>query len=227
MDRWGLTQSRVPARRRSDRSRAGTTAGWMGSLPEPAIQCMVCAERSGATELSAHTKGARAISQDHRTVVVDQVVAGYETLMQRLADSHAPEFLEIDITMPQAKLLYLLGAAGDLHMSELVGAPRRVAVHRERARGPRGGPWPRDPPRRPAPIAARSWWPSRPPAPSSSTASASSTRARCASCSPCVDDAELACVRDALEALAQAAVRWSPAAGRSGRVPSDLRKDPS
>ena len=40
--------------------------------------------------------------------------------MQRLADSHAPEFLEIDITMPQAKLLYLLGAAGELHMSDLV-----------------------------------------------------------------------------------------------------------
>jgi len=40
--------------------------------------------------------------------------------MQRLADSHAPEFLEIDVTMPQAKLLYLLGAAGDLHMSDLV-----------------------------------------------------------------------------------------------------------
>ncbi len=40
--------------------------------------------------------------------------------MQRLAGGHAPEFLEIDVTMPQAKLLYLLGAAGDLHMSELV-----------------------------------------------------------------------------------------------------------
>jgi DNA-binding MarR family transcriptional regulator len=40
--------------------------------------------------------------------------------MQRLADSHAPEFLEIDVTMPQAKILYLLGAAGELHMSELV-----------------------------------------------------------------------------------------------------------
>jgi len=40
--------------------------------------------------------------------------------MQRLADSHAPEFLEIAITMPQAKILYLLGAAGELHMSELV-----------------------------------------------------------------------------------------------------------
>jgi DNA-binding MarR family transcriptional regulator len=40
--------------------------------------------------------------------------------MHSLADGHAPEFLEIDVTMPQAKLLYLLGASGDLHMSELV-----------------------------------------------------------------------------------------------------------
>lgn len=40
--------------------------------------------------------------------------------MQRLSEGHAPEFLEIDVTMPQAKLLYLLGAVGDLHMSELV-----------------------------------------------------------------------------------------------------------
>jgi len=40
--------------------------------------------------------------------------------MQRLADSHSADFLEIAVTMPQAKLLYLLGASGDLHMSELV-----------------------------------------------------------------------------------------------------------
>lgn len=45
---------------------------------------------------------------------------GYELLMHRLADSHAPEFLEIAITMPQAKLVYLLAAARELHMSELV-----------------------------------------------------------------------------------------------------------
>lgn len=48
------------------------------------------------------------------------MIAGYEALMQSLAESHAPEFLEIAITMPQAKLLYLLGAAGELHMSDLV-----------------------------------------------------------------------------------------------------------
>jgi DNA-binding MarR family transcriptional regulator len=81
---------------------------------------MVCAERSGVTKPFGHTKGTRAISQLHRADVVDQVIAGYEALMQRLADSHAPEFLEIDITMPQAKLLYLLGASGDLHMSDIV-----------------------------------------------------------------------------------------------------------
>ena len=55
-----------------------------------------------------------------RTALIDEVIAGYQSLMQSLADGHAPEFLEIDITMPQAKLLYLLGAVGDLHMSDLV-----------------------------------------------------------------------------------------------------------
>jgi DNA-binding MarR family transcriptional regulator len=51
---------------------------------------------------------------------VDEIIRGNEALMHRLADSHAPEFLEVAITMPQAKLLYLLGASGDLHMSDLV-----------------------------------------------------------------------------------------------------------
>ena len=60
------------------------------------------------------------ITQTDRNLVVDEVIAGYEALMQSLAESHAPEFLEIAITMPQAKLLYLLGAAGELHMSDLV-----------------------------------------------------------------------------------------------------------
>jgi DNA-binding MarR family transcriptional regulator len=55
-----------------------------------------------------------------RSVVVDEVIAGYEALMHRLAESHAPEFLEIAITMPQAKLLYLVALSGELHMSTLV-----------------------------------------------------------------------------------------------------------
>jgi DNA-binding MarR family transcriptional regulator len=40
--------------------------------------------------------------------------------MHGLAEAHAPEFLEIAVTMPQAKILYLLGASGELHMSDLV-----------------------------------------------------------------------------------------------------------
>ena len=60
-----------------------------------------------------------AIPTPDRSAVIDEVIAGYEVLMHGLAGGHAPEFLEIAITMPQAKLLYLLGAAGDLHMSEL------------------------------------------------------------------------------------------------------------
>jgi DNA-binding MarR family transcriptional regulator len=52
--------------------------------------------------------------------MIREAIAGYETLMRRLSEGHAPEFLEIDITMPQAKILYLLRAVGDLHMSELV-----------------------------------------------------------------------------------------------------------
>jgi DNA-binding MarR family transcriptional regulator len=61
-----------------------------------------------------------AIDPTQRAAVVDEVIAGYEALMHRMAGAHAPEFLEIPVTMPQAKLVYLLGAAGDLHMSELV-----------------------------------------------------------------------------------------------------------
>lgn len=86
---------------------------------------MVSAEWFGDTESSASAEGLITISSLIRTAVIDEVIVGYETLMQRLAGGHAPEFLEIDITMPQAKVLYLIGAAGDLHMSELV---RRLGV---------------------------------------------------------------------------------------------------
>jgi DNA-binding MarR family transcriptional regulator len=62
----------------------------------------------------------RRIGTLERSAAIDRAVAGFETLMHRLAGSHAPEFLEIDITMPQAKVLYLLAAAGELRMSDLV-----------------------------------------------------------------------------------------------------------
>lgn len=47
------------------------------------------------------------------------MVGDYEILMARMAEANSPEFLEIDVTMSQAKVLYLL-TAGDLHMSDLV-----------------------------------------------------------------------------------------------------------
>lgn len=74
----------------------------------------------GTTEASVADEGSRAIHPNERIAAVDEVITWYEQLMHRMADSHAPEFLEIAVTMPQAKLVYLLGAAGDLHMSELV-----------------------------------------------------------------------------------------------------------
>jgi DNA-binding MarR family transcriptional regulator len=52
---------------------------------------------------------------------VDEIITAYDALMHRYAGHRTPEFLEIPITMPQAKVLYLLSADGDLHMAELVG----------------------------------------------------------------------------------------------------------
>lgn len=62
---------------------------------------------------------AEGMSERRRTIAA--VVAGYERLMHRLAERHAPDFLDIAVTMPQAKVLYVVGAAGQLRMSELAG----------------------------------------------------------------------------------------------------------
>ena len=58
--------------------------------------------------------------EGERDEALARVVADYEALMQRVTEMHAPEFLEVAISMPQAKTLYLIAAAGELHMSELV-----------------------------------------------------------------------------------------------------------
>ncbi len=54
-----------------------------------------------------------------REVDVERIVAAYETLMHRVASTHAPEFLEVGVTMSQAKVLYLVQAEPDLRMSDL------------------------------------------------------------------------------------------------------------
>jgi DNA-binding MarR family transcriptional regulator len=39
--------------------------------------------------------------------------------MHRLIEGHAPEFTEVGVTMAQAKVLYVVTAAGEIRMSEL------------------------------------------------------------------------------------------------------------
>ena len=56
-------------------------------------------------------------SPQERAAAEAGVIAAYEALMHRIAGMHAPEFVGVDITMPQAKTLYLVGAAGEIHMS--------------------------------------------------------------------------------------------------------------
>jgi DNA-binding MarR family transcriptional regulator len=62
-----------------------------------------------------------------REATVARVLEGYETLMHRLVSSHLPEFMEVAVTMSQAKVLYTVLAAGSLRMSELA-ARLRVSV---------------------------------------------------------------------------------------------------
>ena len=72
--------------------------------------------------------------------------------MQRLLAGHAPEFAGLGITMPQAKILYVVTAAGRLRMSELaarLGVTSSVSGLVERLVEPAARPGRR--PRRPAP----------------------------------------------------------------------------
>jgi DNA-binding MarR family transcriptional regulator len=85
-----------------------------------AIRCIVSTEWFGRSEPSVHREGIRPIDTADRAAAVESVITGYDDLMRSLAEIHAPEFIEIAVTMPQAKVLYLLGAVGELHMSDLV-----------------------------------------------------------------------------------------------------------
>jgi DNA-binding MarR family transcriptional regulator len=52
---------------------------------------------------------------------IGRTLAAYEAFEQRLMAVHAPEFTAFDLTMAQAKLLYVVTVAGDLSMSEIAG----------------------------------------------------------------------------------------------------------
>jgi DNA-binding MarR family transcriptional regulator len=50
---------------------------------------------------------------------LDRALDAFEVLQHRLMAVHAPEFTSVDLTMAQAKLLYVVTASGELSMSEI------------------------------------------------------------------------------------------------------------
>jgi DNA-binding MarR family transcriptional regulator len=52
---------------------------------------------------------------------VERALQAVEALQLRLASAHAAEFTAIELTMSQAKLLYVVMASGPLTMSEIAG----------------------------------------------------------------------------------------------------------
>ncbi len=62
---------------------------------------------------------------DERDALVRRIQAAHERLMTLLTATHTAEFLEVGMTMSQAKVLYLVASAGEIHMSEL---PARLGV---------------------------------------------------------------------------------------------------
>src|SRR4051794_40328990 len=52
---------------------------------------------------------------------VELAVEAFEAFEGRLMAVHAPEFTAFDLTMAQAKLLYVVTAQGDLSMSDIAG----------------------------------------------------------------------------------------------------------
>lgn len=50
---------------------------------------------------------------------IERILVAFDGLMHQLTTSHAPDFLGTPMTMAQAKVLYLVQAAGRIRMSEL------------------------------------------------------------------------------------------------------------
>jgi len=53
--------------------------------------------------------------------LIRRIFDSHERLMHLLSAAHTNDFLEIGITMSQAKLLYVVVASGQVHMAELPG----------------------------------------------------------------------------------------------------------
>ena len=63
---------------------------------------------------------------------VERTLAAFEVFQQRLLTIHAVDFAALDFTMAQAKLLYVVMAAGELHLSDIA---RRLGVTASTASG--------------------------------------------------------------------------------------------
>lgn len=51
--------------------------------------------------------------------IEDEILDHYQSLMRHVGDAHAREFLEVDLTMSQAKLLYIVSLNPGVNMSVL------------------------------------------------------------------------------------------------------------
>jgi DNA-binding MarR family transcriptional regulator len=58
-------------------------------------------------------------NQDADRPALASALAAMDVFRQRLMAMHATEFTNLDVTMPQAKLLYVVATAGELSMSEI------------------------------------------------------------------------------------------------------------
>ena len=53
------------------------------------------------------------------TTVEDQILDRFQALLRHAAESHTPAFLDVDVTMPQAKMLYLVSLYPGMSMSAI------------------------------------------------------------------------------------------------------------
>jgi DNA-binding MarR family transcriptional regulator len=71
------------------------------------------------------TQSNHPLAPNHRQPAIERALETFEAFQQRLMSIHAADFAALDVTMAQAKLLYVVAAAGELTMSEVA---QRVGV---------------------------------------------------------------------------------------------------
>jgi DNA-binding MarR family transcriptional regulator len=77
------------------------------------------------TEMNRTPVALGSLPDPEREMRIQRIFAAHEGLMHLLSAAHASDFLEVGVTMSQAKLLYVVASAGEIHMAEL---PARLGV---------------------------------------------------------------------------------------------------